>query len=165
MSVTSNLASGSGSGPCTTLKLLFEMFFTALSAKHQHQYTIQTPFKNEACCISSKQAWLVALDVSTWHMLQQVSVNPSSRYSSSRLGINLVFYMMQMSMIELLQALPVHLLACFATQQPQPAAAGMLLSIPIFIAGNGAFRHILGFISTQQQLQLNACRCTWSQQW
>lgn len=32
--------------------------------------------------------------------------------------------MMQMNVVELLLALPVHLMACFAAQQPQPAAAG-----------------------------------------
>lgn len=34
------------------------------------------------------------------------------------------FLMVQMNVVELLLALPVHLMACFATQQPLPAAAG-----------------------------------------
>ena len=32
---------------------------------------------------------------------------------------------LQMNLVELLQNLPVHLMACLATQQPQPTAAGM----------------------------------------
>ena len=34
-------------------------------------------------------------------------------------------YVLQMNLVELLQGLPVHLMACLATQQPQPTAAGM----------------------------------------